>query len=231
MIEKLKTNLAAVRERIDQSAKKSGRTSSAVRLIAVTKYVDAQVTRALFEAGCQDIGENRPQMLWDKAEQLADIDINWHMIGHLQRNKVQRTAAIAKLIHSVDSLRLMNSIDAVGRDTNQTTSVLLEVNVSREDAKHGFAASELASALEHAAELEHIVVEGLMCMAGLEGNLDDARREFAQLRQLAETHQANTSPNVRLTELSMGMSGDFEIAIEEGATMVRVGSLLFEGVI
>ena len=231
MIEKLKTNLAAVRERIDQSAKKSGRTSSAVRLIAVTKYVDAQVTRALFEAGCQDIGENRPQMLWDKAEQLGDIDINWHLIGHLQRNKVKRTAAIAKLIHSVDSLRLMNAIDAAGRDAHQATSVLLEVNVSGEDAKHGFAPSELASALEHAAGLEHIVVEGLMCMAGLEGNLNDARREFAQLRQLAETHQAYTSPNVRLTELSMGMSGDFEIAIEEGATMVRVGSLLFEGVI
>ena len=109
--------------------------------------------------------------------------------------------------------------------------MLLEVNVSGESAKHGFAASELASALEHVAGLEHVVVEGLMCMAGLEGNLDDARREFVELRQLAEGHQANMPDNVRLTELSMGMSGDFEIAIEEGATMVRVGSLLFEGVI
>ena len=231
MIEMLIANLAAVRERIDQAAKKSGRDSSEIRLIAVTKYVDAQVTRALVKAGCQDIGENRPQMLWDKAEQLEDIDINWHMIGHLQRNKVKRTAAIANLIHSVDSLRLMNTIDAVGRDSNQKTSVLLEVNVSGEAAKHGFAASELESALDHAAGLEHIVVEGLMCMAGLAGSLDDARREFAQLRQLAETHRANTSSNIRLQELSMGMSGDFEIAIEEGATMVRVGSLLFEGVI
>ena len=227
MIEKLESNLAAVRARIDEAAKKSGRDGSEIRLIAVTKYVDAEITRALFEAGCQDIGESRPQVLWDKAEQLADVDINWHMIGHLQRNKDKRTIAVAGLIHSVDSLRLMNAIEAAGREASKTVSVLLEVNVSEETAKHGFSAAELASALDHAAGLEHVVVEGLMCMAGLAGNLDDARREFAELRQLAESHLGKTASNVRLSELSMGMSGDFEAAIEEGATMVRVGRAIF----
>lgn len=230
-VETLKANLAAVRQRIENAASKSGRDASAIRLIAVTKYVDAQTTRALIEAGCQDIGENRPQVLWEKAAELADIAaVNWHMIGHLQRNKVKRTIAVASLIHSADSLRLLDAIEIAGKETDRIVPVLLEVNVSREAAKHGFAPPELPMALGHVAGLNHVAVEGLMCMAGLEGNLDDARREFAQLRELAASHQVETSANVRLDELSMGMSGDFEIAIEEGATMVRVGSLLLEGV-
>ena len=230
MIEKLRANLAAVRQRIEEAARKSGRDASAIRLIAVTKYVDDQTTRALIEAGCQDIGEKRPQMLWDKAAKLADIEVNWHMIGHLQRNKVKRTIAVASLIHSADSVRLLNAIDLAGQENNQIVPVLLEINVSQEAAKHGFAPSELPSALDHVAGLQHVAVKGLMCMAGLAGDQQDARREFAQLRELAESHQANSAANVRLAELSMGMSGDFEIAIEEGATMVRVGSLLLEGV-
>jgi pyridoxal phosphate enzyme (YggS family) len=231
MIERLKANLAVVRQRIEDAARKSGRDASAIRLIAVTKYVDEQTTRALIEAGCQDIGENRPQMLWDKAAKLADIEVNWHMIGHLQRNKVKRTIAVASLIHSADSLRLLNAIDLAGQENNQIVPVLLEVNVSQEAAKHGFAPPELPAALDHVAGLQHIAVKGLMCMAGLAGDKQDARREFAQLRELAESHQANLAAKVRLAELSMGMSGDFEIAIEEGATMVRVGSLLLEGVL
>lgn len=230
MIDKLKSNLSAVRQRIATAARKSGRDASAVRLIAVTKYVDDQITRALIEAGCQDIGENRPQMLWDKAEKLANVDVNWHMIGHLQRNKVKRTVAVASLIHSADSMRLLNAIDLAGQETNQTVPVLLEINVSQEAAKHGFSPVELDSVLDQVAALNHVAVKGLMCMAGLAGDQEDARREFAQLRQLAESHQSNASSNLRLDELSMGMSGDFEIALEEGATMVRVGSLLLDGV-
>ena len=230
MIERLKANLSAVRGRIEDAASRSGRDGAGIRLIAVTKYVDALTTRAMIEAGCQDIGENRPQMLWDKAAELADIEVNWHMIGHLQRNKVKRTIAVADLIHSADSLRLLNAMDTAGRESEQVVRVLLELNVSAEPAKHGFSPAELASALEHVATLDHIAVAGLMCMAGLEGDADDARREFAQLRELAHWHRANAPANVSLDELSMGMSGDFEVAIEEGATMVRVGSLLLEGV-
>ncbi len=230
MIEKLTANLAAVRQRIDDAARRSGRESSEVRLIAVTKYVDASTTRAMVQAGCQDIGENRPQMLWEKAAELADVEVNWHMIGHLQRNKIKRTIEVADLIHSADSLRLLNAIDTAGRESGQVVRVLLELNVSKEPAKHGFASAELCSVLNHVATLDHIAVAGLMCMAGLEGDQDDARREFAELRELAQSYRADAPDNVRLDELSMGMSGDFEIAIEEGSTMVRVGSLLLEGV-
>ena len=230
MIDKLKANLAAVRQRIDEASRKSGRDATAIRLIAVTKYVDHQITRALIEAGCQDIGENRPQMLWDKADKLADVDVNWHMIGHLQRNKVKRTVACSHLIHSVDSKRLLTAINDTGRETNTMVNVLLEVNVSMEPAKKGFHSDELPEALAFVSTLEFISVNGLMCMAGLGGDADEARREFSSLRELKEKSQASSPDNVDLAELSMGMSRDFEMAIEEGATMVRVGSVLFEGI-
>ena len=151
------------------------------------------------------------------------------MIGHLQRNKVKRTVAIADLIHSTDSQRLLKSIDDAARDTAKVMNVLLEVNVSDESAKHGFSLNEIDGAIEFAAGLKHVAVRGLMCMAGLAGDVDDARREFGLLRELAEARQSGLPANVTMDELSMGMSGDFEIAIENGATMVRVGSLLFEG--
>lgn len=230
MLEQLRKNIQTVHQRIDDAAERSGRTGDEIQLVAVTKYVDANTTRQLVEAGCQDLGENRPQVLWDKSEQLADLDIRWHQIGHLQRNKVKRTVGLTHLIHSVDSERLMRAIDVTAAESNQTIDILLEVNVSGEAAKHGLAPESLPSILEVAADLKHIQVNGLMCMAGLEGNLDQAQREFASLRELANRHQGHSSDTVRLKELSMGMSGDFEVAIEEGATIVRVGSLLYEGI-
>ncbi len=229
MNERLISNLDQVRNRIADAASRSMRDPAGIRLVAVTKYVDAETTRALVEAGCRDIGESRPQVLWEKAESLGDLDINWHMIGHLQRNKVKRTVACASLIHSVDSLRLFNAINEAGREANQVVHTLIEVNVSGEGAKHGFAASDLALAWEPIAALDYVSVGGFMCMAGLSGGREEARREFAQLRRLAEDLAPSTPSNVNLSELSMGMSGDFEIAIEEGATIVRIGSVLFEG--
>ena len=226
MIDQIKTNLAAVQGRIEAAARQSGRIAKDITLVAVTKYVEANVARTLFEAGCRDLGESRPQALWEKSESLSDCDITWHMVGHLQRNKVKRTIGCAEIIHSVDSLRL---IDAIDQAAKRPFRILLEVNVSNEPAKHGFAPDELAPALESAATRKNIRVEGLMCMAGLAGDLDAARREFALLRELRDTHQDMDAANIRLTELSMGMSGDFEVEIEEGATMVRIGSSLFEG--
>ncbi len=231
MMERLKSNVAEVKGRISAAAKRSGRDSDSIRLIAVTKYVDAAMTRALVEAGCRELGENRPQVLWEKAESLADLDVQWHLIGHLQRNKVKRTVGLTHLIHSVDSPRLLKSIAAAAGEAGCKVSVLLEVNVSGEAAKHGLAPEELGQILELAAGMEPVSVEGLMCMAGLDGDLDQARREFASLRELSQTHQKHAADNVDLKELSMGMSGDFEVAIEEGATLVRVGSLLFEGLV
>jgi pyridoxal phosphate enzyme (YggS family) len=168
-------------------------------------------------------------MLFEKSEALDDLPVHWHMIGHLQRNKAKRTVAVSDLIHSVDSHRLLSAINHAGLEQTKVVHVLLEVNVSGESAKHGFKPDELAAAIEFVAGLENVAVQGLMCMAGLSGTPEDVRREFCSLRKLKEQHALRSPGNVQLTELSMGMSGDFEIAIEEGATMVRVGSLLFEG--
>ena len=197
-------------------------------LVAVTKYVEADVTRKMIAAGANVVGENRPQMLSAKATELSDANAEWHMIGSLQRNKVRLTVEHATLIHSVDRIKLLNAV-AGEASAQRPVRCLLEVNVSGEASKHGFAADELAGAIEHASTLEHVLVEGLMCMASLAGGPDDARREFASLRQLRDRHAGTGGANVNLAELSMGMSGDFEIAIEEGATIVRVGSALYEG--
>jgi len=248
-------NVAQVRGRIADAAGRSGRTADAVTLVAVTKYVSADVVRWLVEAGCRDLGESRPQLLWEKAAQLADLPVRWHLVGHLQRNKVRHTLPLVAMMHSVDSPRLLAAIDeelganlgwgdscAAAQSLGQkeaavqlppqrlTLSVLLEVNISGEAAKGGFAPGEIEPFLANAAEYRHVSIRGLMGMASLEGGLDVARREFAALRELRDRLRANCPPCVTLDELSMGMSGDFEAAIEEGATIVRIGSALFEGV-
>lgn len=229
MIEQFKQNLSNVRARINNAAQNAGRDPASVHLIGVSKYVDAPTTRVLAEAGCLQLGESRPQLLWEKHEALSNVsDIRWHMIGHLQRNKVKRTVACCDLIHSADSQRLLTAINAAGAELGKTVDVLLEVNVSGELSKHGFADSELEQAFAFVAELKNVSVKGLMCMAGLA--VDDSKREFAMLKNLQQKFADNVPANVQLTELSMGMSGDFETAIAEGSTMVRVGSALFEGI-
>ena len=200
-----------------------------MRLVAVTKYVGPDEIRALVAAGCTDLGESRPQQLWERAAELRDLPVRWHIIGHIQRNKVERTLPLVAMVHSLDSLRLAETIDAAaGRIASNRVPVLLEVNISREPAKHGFAPEEIEPLLPKLIELEQIDIRGLMCMAGLEGGGDEARRDFAGLRTLRDRLQAGCPATVRLDELSMGMSGDYEIAIEEGATIVRIGSALFE---
>jgi pyridoxal phosphate enzyme (YggS family) len=231
MIEKFKANIAEVRQRIAVAAAASGRTEKDITLVGVTKYVDAATTRAFAQAGCRVLGENRPQQLWSKRQELVDLDLEWHLIGQLQRNKAKRMVEAASLIHSVDSLRLLKAIDGHAADKNRIARVLLEVNVSGEEAKHGFAAEELATVIESVAEFKAVKIDGLMAMAGLNGDQDDARREFASMRELKDRLTGLSLPaNVQMNELSMGMSGDYEIAIEEGATIVRVGSALFRGV-
>lgn len=228
MIERFKANLEKVHDRIREAELRSGRPAGSVRLIGVTKYVDSAVTRHLVAAGCHELGENRPQVLWEKADQLSGESIDWHLIGHLQRNKVKRTIEITKLIHSVDSIRLIDAIEEAASGLNRQVQILLEVNVSNDQAKHGFRPEELPAALDRLSETQFVRTEGLMCMAGLESDADQTRREFAELRCIAENLAQNLPPNVQMDQLSMGMSGDFEVAIEEGATLVRIGSLLFE---
>jgi len=225
-----RTNLANVQNRIAESAVRSGRTAEDVLLVAVTKYVDADVTRKLVSAGATCLGENRPQVLEEKAAALAGLDIQWHMIGNLQRNKIRRTLPHASLIHALDRDSLVNAVAKEAVAQEMVVRCLLEVNVSGEESKHGYSPAEVPAAIERIAELPSIKLEGLMCMASLAGNDDDARREFAALRELRDSHADVKTDNIDLRELSMGMSGDFEIAIEEGASIVRVGSALFEGV-
>lgn len=222
--------LAGVRDRIAAAAERSGRTADEIALVAVTKYVDVEVTRQLIAAGCRTLGEARPQELWHKAEALADEALEWHLIGHLQRNKVARTLPHLRLIHSGDSLRLLQAIDAEAERAGLAAMpVLVEVNVSGDATKHGFRPEELDPLGPSLARLSHVAIRGLMCMAGREGDLDAARRDFANLRLLRDRLRAVWPDRLRLDALSMGMSGDFEAAIEEGATIVRIGSMLFEG--
>ena len=223
-------NLARVRDRIADAAQAVGRDPASIRLVAVSKYVDAATAAELVAAGCADLGESRPQELWDKAASPQLAGVHWHLIGRLQRNKVRRTLPLVDLIHSVDSERLLAAIDEQAAALETTSRVLLEVNCTGEAAKQGFAPDEVRRLLPALGKLSHLRVEGLMTMAPLEGDLADARAAFAALRTLRDELAPACPPAVSLNELSMGMSGDFEAGIAEGATIVRIGSLLFEGV-
>ena len=228
MMTHIAANVADIRHRIAEAARRSGRSADAVKLIAVTKYAGPDEIRALAAAGCTELGESRPQQLWEHADAIGDLSVRWHMIGHLQRNKVERTLPLVTMVHSVDSVRLAEAIDAAAGASGRPMPVLLEVNISGEAAKHGFAPTDIEPLFPQLLELKQIEITGLMCIAGLEGGDAAARRDFAALRTLRDRLQAVCPAGVHLNELSMGMSGDFEIAIEEGATMVRVGSALFE---
>jgi PLP dependent protein len=225
----LAANLGLVKLQIAEAARRSGRSADDVKLVAVTKYVPAEVIPSLVSLGCSDLGESRPQALWEKAELLAGEAVRWHLIGHLQRNKVERTLPLVSLVHSGDSLRLLRAIDAAAATVDRRVPVLMEVNVSGDATKHGFPPDEVEPHLTTIADLPHVEVCGLMCMASREGDLGQARREFSGLREMRDRLRSVAPPQVKLDELSMGMSGDFEVAIEEGATIVRVGSALFQG--
>lgn len=235
---RLLENLEQLRARIAAAAVASGRPADAVRLVGVTKYVSADVARALVEAGLHDLGESRPQALWEKAAALSDLpQIRWHFIGHLQRNKVRRTLSSVSLLHAGDSLRLLEAWNEAAMELSQSVTeslplrqLLLEVNISGDAAKQGFAPEEIEPLLPQLAELRQLRVVGLMAMASLEGGAVRARSDFANLRKLRDRLIRVAPAGIELGELSMGMSGDFIEAIAEGATLVRVGSALFEGV-
>jgi len=228
---RIRANVAAVRERIAAAAVAAGRSTLDVTLVAVTKYVDAATTQLLVDAGCHDLGEARPQKLWEKAAALAGREIRWHLIGHLQRNKIRRTLPLVHLFHAGDSLRLLTEVDEEAASLSPAkTQVLLEVNVSGDAAKHGFSPSDLPNLFDDLSKLAHLDIRGLMTMTGLDADAAAERRQFAELRTLRDALRSAWSGRFALDELSMGMSGDFEAAIAEGATMVRVGSALFEGI-
>ena len=229
--ERIAKNVQEVWHRIEQSAAKSGRAQNDIRLIAVSKYADIAdgVVEALFAAGCHELGEARPQRLIEKAEYYETMPIRWHLIGALQRNKVRKILPVTTLIHSLDSLRLAETIDRIAEEEQlPPIHCLLEVALSQDTDKHGVEPQQVLKVLDEMGTYKHIVVDGLMGMAGLESDESQICREFELLRKTAESAQHRMlPPNVPLRELSMGMSDDFEIAIEEGATLVRLGSILY----
>ena len=194
-------NLAQIRSRMEAAANRSGRTADAVTLVAVTKYVSVDMAAAAVAAGCHDLGESRPQELWAKAAALADPAIRWHMLGHLQRNKVRRTLPLIHRIQSLDSARLLATIDQQATQLGRTVQALVEVNISGDAAKTGLTPEDLEPLLEQAATLGHVSIRGLMGMARLEGDREAARRDFAALRTLRDRLASRVAPSVSLTEL------------------------------
>jgi len=227
--QRLHQNLADIRGRIAAAAQRAHRDPQRVTLVAVTKYVSVEDARLLALAGCQDLGESRPQELWQKAEALHDLPIRWHLVGHLQRNKVRRSLPLIHLLHSADSARLVEELNKTAESLNCDCQTLLEVNVSGDPQKHGLSADQIPPLLAELERFPKVRVRGLMTMAALERQGEASREDFRKLRLLRDQLQATCSAAASLQELSMGMSGDFEVAIEEGATIVRVGSALFEG--
>lgn len=219
----LQERLAAVEQRLAAACARAGRRREEVTLIAVTKTVDIPLARHLSALGIRDLGENRPQELWRKAEQLAGV--RWHLIGHLQRNKIDRTLPLVELIHSVDSGRLLEALEAEALKQQRRVGVLLEVNVSGEASKHGLAPGDVPALLPRLRELRQVQVRGLMTMAPWIA-AEECRPTFAALRRLRDRLRQELDS---VEHLSMGMTNDFEIAVEEGATFVRLGSVFFEG--
>ena len=229
--DRLKENWQLVQDEVSQAAIDCGRDPGSIKIVGVSKYVDARVTRKLVEVGCRSLAESRPQVLWDKSSQLSELPgIDWHLIGHLQRNKVRRTLSCTTplLIQSADSARLINAVAEEASRQGLTARILLEVNISGDDAKTGMnpdaAAAILAKPLESG-----VHVEGIMAMAGWGTDKDIARQQFDQVAHLARDFRNRFG--VELPILSMGMSGDFPQAIAAGATLVRIGSKLFDGII
>ncbi len=194
-----------------------------VTLVAVSKTKPISLIQEAYETGQREFGENKVQELVEKQEALPD-DSRWHMIGHLQRNKVKYIAPFVHLIHGVDSLRLLKEINKQGAKINRCIPVLLQVHISQEDTKFGFDSNELKEAINECKVLEWIKPCGLMGMATFTSDLDQVRREFQGLKDLFDEYQSNFGEN---PTLSMGMSGDYKVAIDQGSTMIRIGSSLF----
>ena len=220
-------NWNRVVDEVNRATELSGRPLNSVQIIGVSKYVNDQLTQFLVDAGCNHLGESRPQVLWQKAETINTSGIRWHLIGHLQRNKVRRVLKSGCFLQTIDSRRLLDAVAEEGVQQEQTVDALLEVNISGDDAKTGLGVTELIEILSDL-PTKGIHIRGLMAMAGWGTDAHQAQKQFARVRELRDQLVEQTS--VPLPELSMGMSGDFPQAIAEGATIVRIGSRLFDGV-
>jgi hypothetical protein len=221
-------NIRFLNRRIKEAAERAGRDPAEIKIIAVSKNRQLSEIREVVEAGIKDIGENRVQELLPKAACLGE-GVNWHFVGHLQRNKVKKLVPIASLIHSVDSIQLAAEISRRAVAVGKRQHILLEVNVANEPAKYGFQVNEVEYVVEKMAGLPGILIKGLMAMAPLTEDEQTIRNVFACLRKLFVKLKEKKRAHLDFEYLSMGMTNDFEIAIEEGSNMVRVGRAIFEG--
>ncbi len=219
-------NLAAVEQKITEACRRSGRNRDEVTLIAVSKTKPVGMIEEAYAAGARDFGENKPQEIRDKQPQLAE-DIRWHMIGHLQRNKIKYIIDKVCMIHSLDSIRLAQAIDEAAGKLGIVMPVLVEVNVAGEESKGGITPEETEQFVREVSVFPHIHVEGLMTIAPFTDDPEENRQYFRKLSKLCVDIKQKNIDNVSMCSLSMGMTGDYEIAIEEGATMVRVGTGIF----
>ena len=222
----IRENMEHVRKNIREACEKSGRNPDDVTLIAVSKTKPLPLLEEAYVCGCRDFGENKVQELVEKWEQMPK-DIRWHMIGHLQRNKVKYIVDKVYLIHSVDSLRLAEEISKEAVKKGVTVSVLIEVNAAQEESKFGTTCEDAFRLVEEASRLPNIIIKGLMTIAPYVENAEENKQYFEKLRQIYVDINRKSIDNVYMTELSMGMTGDYETAIAEGATYVRVGTGIF----
>ena len=225
----VKENIEAVQARICGAAKSAGRNADEITMIAVTKTVDAEIAGQVLDAGVCHLGENRVQAFLDKYEVLGDRP-HWHIIGHLQTNKVKYLTGKVDLIHSVDSVHLAEEINKKAKDAGMCQDILFQFNISGEESKSGAGENEAEEIFTKLSALQNIRVRGLMTMAPLWASSDETRRVFEGLRKLSDKIRIIGFDGVSMDYLSMGMSGDFEAAIMEGANLVRIGSALFKDI-
>lgn len=222
----LKENLAEVQSRVEQACKRAGREVTEVTLIAVSKTKPVTDLQEIYNAGVRDFGENKVQEMCDKMEKMPK-DINWHMIGHLQRNKVKYIVGNVALIHSVDSYRLAEEINIQAKKKGIVVPILVEVNIADETTKFGVSKEDAMELVRQIASLDALSIKGLMTIAPYVVDPEENRAYFRKIKELSVDIDNQNIDNVSMDILSMGMTGDFEVAIEEGATMVRVGTGIF----
>lgn len=226
MAAEIEKNLNHVKEEINEACKRAGRDPKEVTLIAVSKTKPIEDLRAAYAAGARDFGENKVQELTGKIEEMP-ADIRWHMIGHLQRNKVKYIAGKVALIHSVDSYRLAEEINIQAKKNNCTIPILIEVNYAKENSKFGIAPEETKELVQEISELENVKIKGLMTIAPFVEDPEENREIFRGMKELSVDIARENIDNVEMGVLSMGMTNDYIVAVEEGSTMVRVGTGIF----
>ena len=227
MPEEIPERLARVRERVARAAERAGRGPEDIRLIAVSKTVDPSVVQLAADIGVRDLGENRVQEAVEKARQVKADGLRWHLIGHLQSNKARQAVATFDVIHTVDTLDLARRLERIAGEEGKRPVVLVQVDLSHEPTKSGADEPELAEIVEALGSAENLDFRGLMTMPPFFDEPEQGRTYFQRLREILENLNRGRAPDRLLTELSMGMSHDFEVAIEEGATMIRVGTAIF----